>query len=379
MENRSLQQWLADFENWLNYLPDAVLVVDSGGQIVLANHQAEQMFQRADTELVGQIVETLIPSRHRSAHQQYRQQYGQMPHVRGMGTTTELTALRSDGSEFPVEISLGPIPASEGTAVFAVLRDLTERRRIDSLVREHRAQILAARTIQEQQLPTRAPEIDGYDIAGRLQAAEPSGGDCFDFFFLPNGCLAVFVADVAGQGLGSVRFMAATHGRVRRAAETSCDLDQILCAANTMASSESEPPNFVTAYLSCLDPSARLWSYSSAGHTVGFVLDRQGQVRVSMPATSIPLAIVPEARFPVADPIRLEDGEIVLLLTNGILESRNAVGEPFGAASCLSVVHRFRNQSAKEILDRLLETVQQFTAGTAQIDDWTTVLIKVGE
>jgi PAS domain S-box-containing protein len=378
MENRSLQQWLADFEDWLDYLPDAVLVVDSGGQIVLVNHQAEQMFQRSAAELVGQVVETLIPAHHRTTHQQYRQQYGQMPQVRAMGTVTELTALRGDGSEFPVEISLGPIPTSEGAAVFAVIRDLTERRQIESVLREHRAQILAARTIQQQQLPSKPPEVEGYDIAGVLRPAEPAGGDGFDFFSLPNGCLGIVVSDVAGQGLGPVKFMAAMHSRLRRFAETSCDLDQILQGANAMAASESEPPNFATAYLGCLHPTARRWSYSSAGHTAGFILDRRGEVRASMAATSIPLAILSDATFPVSDPITLEDGDMILLPTNGILESRSTVGEPFGAASCLSLIHRLRERPAREILQRLLETVHQFSAGAAQIDDLTAVLIKVG-
>jgi serine phosphatase RsbU (regulator of sigma subunit) len=69
---------------------------------------------------------------------------------------------------------------------------------------------------------------------------------------------------------------------------------------------------------------------------------------------------------------------MILLPTNGIVESRNAVGEPFGTASCLSLIHQLRERTAKEILERLLETVHQFTAGAAQLDDLTAVLIKVG-
>jgi PAS domain S-box-containing protein len=378
MQNKSLRQWLADFQSLLDYLPDAVVVVDAGGQIVLVNHQAERMFQRPATELAGQTVEDLIPAHRRATHQQQRQQYGQMPHVRAMGAVTELTALRSDGSEFPVEISLGPIPTIDGTAVFAVIRDLTERRRIESVLREHRAQILAARTIQQQQLPTQPPQVPGYDIAGVLRPAEPAGGDGFDFLSLPNGCVGVAVSDVAGQGLGPVKFMAAMHNRLRRFAASGCDLDQILQGANAMAAGESEPPNFATAFLGCLDPAARRWSYSSAGHTVGFLMNRLGEVRVNMAATSIPLAILSDATFPVSDAITLEDGDVILLPTNGILESRSAAGEPFGAASCLSLIHGLRERPAKEILERLLETVDQFTAGAAQIDDLTAVLIKVG-
>lgn len=378
MEHRSLQQWLAGLSDWLNFVPDAVMVVDPDGKIVLVNRQAEQMFRISADELCGQVVESLIPERHRFSHQTHRHHYGHAPHLRVMGAVSELTALRGDGSEFPVEISLGPIPAQEGAAVFVVIRDLSERRRMESVLREHRAQILAARTIQDQQLPSHLPEVVGYDIAGMLRPAEPAGGDSFDCFWLPNGGLAVVVSDVAGQGLGPVKFMAAMHLRLRHQATTTGDLDRILQAANAVGFGVTEPPTFATACLGSLNPAERIWQYASAGHAVGYVIDRHGQVRKRMEATSIPLAISPETTFPVADPIQLEDGDIILLPTNGLVERRNALGEPFGAGACVNLVHRMRERPAKEILDRLLETVQQFGGGDDQVDDLTAVLIKVG-
>lgn len=379
MINRSLQQWIADLENWLDYVPDAVVVVDSRGRIVLANRQAEQMFQRSANELVGSAIEVLIPERFRAPHLLHREQYKQTPHVRPMGTVMELTALRGDGSEFPVEISLGPIPATDGSAVFAVIRDLTERRRIESVMREHQTQVLAARTIQQQLLPVRPPEVEGYDIAGILRPAELAGGDIFDFFLFPSGCLGVVISDVAGQGLGPVQFMTAMHNRLRRLAETYCNLDEILQGTNAAVTSESAPPSFVTVFLGCLDPASGHWSYSSAGHTAGFVVDSQGEVRFCMEATSIPLAVLSGASFPVCGPMTLQAGDMLLLLTNGILESRNGIGEPFGAAPCLRLIHELRERPAREILERLLDTVAQFTGSTTPTDDLTAVLIKVGK
>jgi sigma-B regulation protein RsbU (phosphoserine phosphatase) len=379
MVNRSLQQWIADFDNWLDYVPDAVVVVDCRGQVVLANSQAERMFQRSPRELAGLAIEALIPERFREAHLQHREKYKQTPHVRPMGRVMELTALRGDGSEFPVEISLGPIPASDEPAVFVVIRDLTERRRTEAVLREHEAQVLAARTIQQQMLPAHPPEIEGYDIAGVLRPAEIAGGDNFDFFQFPSGCLGVVVGDVAGQGLGPVQFMAAMHSRLRRLAETCCNLDEILQKTNAAVTSESAPPSFLTVFLGCLDTAARRWCYSSAGHTAGFVLDQQGNVRVEMAATSIPLAVLSGASFPVSDPIALHAGDMLLLPTNGILESRNGVGEPFGAPSCLRLVHEMRERPAREILERLLDTIARFTGNTTPTDDLTAVLIKVGE
>ena len=377
MEDRSLEQLLDNLEPWLDYVPDAILVVGPGGRIARVNRHAEHVFQHSADDLIGRPIESLIPPRFRAEHEDYRRQFEQNPRVRPMGSGMELTALRGDGSEVPVEISLGPMPVAEGLAVFAVVRDLTERHRAEQLIREYHARILAARAIQQQLLPDRPPELDGYEIAGALRPANPTGGDHFDFLQFPDGCLGVVISDVAGQGMGPVQFTASMHARLRRLAETTCSLEDILQGTNAALATESSPPSFVTVYLGRLDPAANSWTYASAGHTAGFVLDGQGKVKSRMEATSIPLAILSGARYPMADPIALESGDMLLLLTNGILESRAADGSRFGADRCLRLVHEHREQRASDILEHLLDSVGRFTGTDGPLDDLTAVLIKV--
>ncbi len=378
MEDRSLEELLADLRLWLDYVPDAVFVVAPGGRIALANCHAARMFQHPADWLIGQPIESLIPERFRADHERHRQQYEQALRVRPMGSGLELTALRGDSSEFPVEISLGPLPLAEGAAVFALVRDLTDRRRLDAELREYHAQTLAARAIQQQLLPACPLELEGYDIAGALRPAVPTGGDHFDFLRLPDGCLGVVLSDVAGQGIGPVQFSAAMHARLRRLAETTCDLEEILQGANAALSTETSPPCFVTVYLGRLDPAEKTWLYSSAGHTACYALDARGGIKARMEATSIPLAILSGARYPISDPVALEAGDMLLLLTNGILESRDADGRRFGVDRCLRLVHENREQPANEILQQLLDTVADFTPEENPVDDLTSVLIKVG-
>jgi PAS domain S-box-containing protein len=110
--------------------PDAHLVVDEDGAIMFVNRQAEVLFGYDASEVVGTPVEILVPRRHRAAHISYRQGYEAEPRSRAMGEGMALTAVRRDGSEFPVEVSLAPTRFGDWTLVIASVRDVTEKRRL---------------------------------------------------------------------------------------------------------------------------------------------------------------------------------------------------------------------------------------------------------
>lgn len=133
------------FRTLLEFAPDGILLVDQHGAIVLANAQIEALFGYPRAELIGQRVEVLIPERFRSMHLSHRDVYVEQPATRAMGRKLDLWGLRRDGSEFPVEISLSPGSGNGEALVTAVVRDVTERRRIEDALRlsEERYRLLA--------------------------------------------------------------------------------------------------------------------------------------------------------------------------------------------------------------------------------------------
>jgi PAS domain S-box-containing protein len=124
------------FANLLESAPDAMVIVDQNGRVVLANAQTEKLFAYTREELIGQPVETLIPDRFRPGHGEHRRSYARAPQVRPMGAGLDLYGRRKDGTEIPVEISLSPMHTEEGVLVTAAIRDVTERRRAEAEVRE---------------------------------------------------------------------------------------------------------------------------------------------------------------------------------------------------------------------------------------------------
>src|ERR1035437_6381480 len=138
-ERKKAEEALRHSEHQLRALfefsPNALIVSDQEGRITEVNARVESSFGYSRTELLGQSIDVLVPERFRRTHPTHRKDYSDRARVRPIGVGLELYGRRKDGSEFPVDIMLGPVETAEGRIVLSVIRDLTEKREAEEALR----------------------------------------------------------------------------------------------------------------------------------------------------------------------------------------------------------------------------------------------------
>ncbi|HUW81615.1 MAG TPA: GAF domain-containing SpoIIE family protein phosphatase [Phycisphaerae bacterium] len=231
-------------------------------------------------------------------------------------------------------------------------------------------------SIQQECLPSSDPQISGYDIAGWNRPADETGGDYYDFLPLSDGGLEFAVADATGHGIGPALVIAECRAILRAIVSVTSDLARAVSQANDLLCADLPAERFVTAFVGILRPERQVVRYLSAGHGP-MLLYRAADDRVEqLGATGLPLGILPKTEFGPVQEVRLESGDILLVLTDGLLEWARADGTQFGVERTAELVRRHGGESGHRLIQLLYEAVQEFGSSTKQADDLTAVVVK---
>jgi phosphoserine phosphatase len=248
-----------------------------------------------------------------------------------------------------------------------LLEHFAEKRRIEQ-------DLKLARSIQQGLLPARNPVVDGFDIAGWNEPADATGGDFWDYHRLPDGTLALALADATGHGIGAALMMAICRSLCRATTSMSRDLREIVDRVNRLLHDDLADNRSVTAVLGILDGDTL--SFLSAGHgpLLRYVA-AEGAFRLQA-AHGIPLGIFPDYPWPAPERFTMASGDLMVLLTDGFFEWEDETGEPFGMERIREVLREDLDRPAAEMIAAMHDAVRRFANGTPQIDDLTALVIR---
>ena len=368
--DRQSRDTLERLSNAVERTADHILITDTYGTILYANPAFERLTGYMRRETYGHTPRLLKSGKEDPSS------YSALWSTLLAGSVFRGTFVnrKKSGQLYSSAQTITPMRDGSGNIshFVSVGRDLTER----ETIADRDSEMRLAGLVQTRLYP-RLPRREGIDIAGAAYPASATGGDYYDYLSMREGRLGIAVADVSGHGLGAALIMVATRAALRSCADIPISLDEMLDHVNATLLSDLEAGRFVTMCLASLDTQTLTLTYSNAGHPSGYVLSRAGEIKHVMESTRIPLGVMADWKSQPTPSIPLERGDILVFLTDGIIESAGADGRAFGVGNALALIKGHRLEPAQRILDHLLKGVQTARGGVPQEDDMTAVICKV--
>lgn len=234
-----------------------------------------------------------------------------------------------------------------------------------------------AREIQQSLLPTSTPDLADYDIAGWSRTADQTGGDYYDWQVLPDGRVLVTLADVSGHGIGPALVAAVCRAYARASVDgEQQDLARFMQRINDLLMGDLPEDRFVTFAGVLLDPSRHSAHMLSAGHGPLYRCRASHGDLMELHADDLPFGLALDNPSGPAAEFRLDPGDFILLVTDGLFEWSNASGEGFGLERLRETIRATAKASSDEIIRALVDGVEKFAAPSPQMDDITIVVIR---
>ena len=363
---------------------NAIVIIDSYGMITDWNHHAEKMFGWPRNEAIGlRLDELIIPSRLRSAYRKQIDTFLKTGKARIINKLLENIAIRRDGNEFPVEFSLSPLKLRNAYIFSGFIHDITARKRAEHQIRQAQVNLAIAQNemkiahqIQASLLPSAPIKTPQFEVTGFCLPADQVGGDYFDYFFRDENCLDMVIADVSGHSVGPALFMVETRSAIRAQLNKSVTPAEMLDILNNALFEDLDNADyFITLFYLQYHHQSRQLTYANAGHPPPLLIRHSENQCTQLDAEGLVLGVRKNVVFEQKR-VTIEQGYLILLYTDGLIEAENNHAEFFGIERVCDIVNEHAQQPPGIIIEKLLEQLKQFCQCEVFKDDITLMILK---
>ena len=365
---------------------NAIVIMDSYGIITDWNRRAEKMFGWSHDEAIGQrLDELIIPPRLHNAHRRGLLTFLQTGVGSILNRQSEQVALRRDGTEFPVELSVSPLKLGNAYIFSGFIHDISGRKAAEQQIRQAHVnlaitqnEIRIAQQIQATLSPSAPIKSDGFEVTGFCLPADKVGGDYFDYFFRNETQLDMVIADVSGHSIGPALFMVETRSAIRAQTNLLATPAETLGVLNNFLFDDLDKSDyFISLFYLQYDIHKQQLRFANAGHPLPLLLSLLQREFKGLDAEGLILGVRKDVIFEEKT-TTLAKGDLILFYTDGLIEAENANKEFFGLERVKAVLLQNAQETPQTIIDSLFAALQQFCQRTSFDDDITLMIFKCG-
>ena len=236
-----------------------------------------------------------------------------------------------------------------------------------------------AKSIQSNLLPKYDPEFDGYEIAGKCCYCDETGGDYYDFIIAGdnNEKLLTVIGDVTGHGISAALLMASARATLRSLVSYCCSsLAELLEKFNNHFLLDTDGTRFISLFTCVIDNKSNNIHWASAGHDPALLYQSDTGEIIELENTGMIAGIIDNNKYNQSGPVKLKNGDLVVIGTDGIWEAREQYGKLFGKERLKNIIMDNHDLPPAELIDLILNSVIDFADSTHIKDDITMVVIK---
>jgi len=280
---------------------------------------------------------------------------------------------KEDGEEFTEEdVKLLKILAQQVVIAIdnaKVHAQDVERKRIEK-------ELEIAHHIQMNMLPAISPCGENFSISAVSVPAKEVGGDYYDCLMVGDDKLILAIGDVSGKGVPAALLMVMIRTIIRAEAEHGLSTAQLISKLNSLLLKDIEEAMYATLFYAVLNIKERTLYYTNAGHNYPIIFHKDKEQYDVVKSTGFFVGMFDNPKYE-EEKIKLKQGDLVVLYTDGITEAVNEKGEMFGLKRLCTFINQYRNLPVKEIKNKIFDKIEDFTEGVEQSDDITLVMVRI--